>query len=334
MTTLEKAPKLLSIQSHVVHGYVGNKAATFPLQVMGWDVNALNTVNFSNHTGYGSFEGSVTSGDEIRQIYKGLKEIDVKYDAILTGYIHGAPTVKAVGEICCEIKDTNPSTFWLLDPVMGDEGQLYVKEDVIPEYRKILQSKLVDVITPNHFEVELLLGSKITDKKSLLESVNRLHKEFAVKHVVISSLNLTECDLDVGGEENENERIIALVSSFNPLFDEKPNPPVLFKINKIDSYFTGVGDLFSALLIDRIYKKSYKNHVKHSSNILIESANESLSVMSEVLSETTKITSSRKSRVKGKIGSADTMKDCELKIIECQSFYNNSNQKYNPIELM
>lgn len=59
--------RVLSIQSHVVHGYVGNKSATFPLQVLGFEVDAINSVHFSNHTGYGKFKGQVLSDEELSE---------------------------------------------------------------------------------------------------------------------------------------------------------------------------------------------------------------------------------------------------------------------------
>ncbi|KAG7868812.1 hypothetical protein KL918_001455 [Ogataea parapolymorpha] len=96
--------QLLSIQSHVAHGYVGNKAATFPLQMLGWNVDVLNTVNFSNHTGYGSVHGEVVAGDKLAEIYAGLCDINVQYDALLTGYIHGASSLAAVGQMCKAVK--------------------------------------------------------------------------------------------------------------------------------------------------------------------------------------------------------------------------------------
>ncbi|KAG7834502.1 hypothetical protein KL943_002886 [Ogataea angusta] len=96
--------QLLSIQSHVAHGYVGNKAATFPLQTLGWNVDVLNTVNFSNHTGYGSVHGEVVAGDKLAQLYAGLCDINVRYDALLTGYIHGASSLAAVGQMCKAVK--------------------------------------------------------------------------------------------------------------------------------------------------------------------------------------------------------------------------------------
>lgn len=59
---------ILSIQSHVAYGYVGNRAATFPLQRLGFDVWAVNTVQFSNHTGYGAWKGEAFSPAHVRAV--------------------------------------------------------------------------------------------------------------------------------------------------------------------------------------------------------------------------------------------------------------------------
>lgn len=301
---------VLNIQSHVVHGYVGNKASTFPLQMLDWDVDVLNTVNFSNHTGYGSFKGTFSSPDELLTIYEGLKQIDLNYDALLTGYVHGFKTLQAVGEICKDIKskaiDNNSKIVWLLDPVMGDEGQLYVAEDVIPIYRILLDSKLVDIITPNQYELELLLDHKITCLDTLKKALKLFHEKYNVKHIVLSSLFAnTFIDLEGG-----SETIYCCVSSTSI----KDNL-VFFKIDKIGAYFTGVGDLFAALLLDRITKL----------NDIIKSVNEVLSIMKKVLTITTHLSNS-----KGIIGNPN-MKDCELRVIECKNIFLEHNEEFEPI---
>ncbi|CDK26744.1 unnamed protein product [Kuraishia capsulata CBS 1993] len=329
------ASKVLSIQSHVVHGYVGNKAATFPLQTLGWDVDVLNSVNYSNHTGYGSVTGTMASGSELQDIYEGLKKIDQRYEAILTGYIHGADTVKSVGKICNDIKKKSPEVMWLLDPVMGDEGLLYVSEEVIPVYREILSSGNVDIITPNQFEAEMLVEFAIVDKQSLKLALSTLHNKFKVKHVVISSLSLSAKELEV--ECHNDESLFAVVSSFIEGLDDCVKPPVVLEIKKLESYFTGVGDLFSALLLDRVFKYSKEiadETSLHSRELLVKSTNEVMSVMSKVLEVTANLAvKSLGKPVTGKIGSTETMKECELRIVECRGLYSKHHQKYIPFEL-
>ncbi|KAF6006160.1 hypothetical protein HII13_005281 [Brettanomyces bruxellensis] len=311
-----KANKILSIQSHVVHGYVGNKAATFPLQTLNWDVDVLNSVNFSNHTGYGAVEGECFLGKDIQDVFSGLRSINMNYDAMLTGYIHGANTLDIVGRECMEIKRRNEQALWLLDPVMGDEGQLYVNKNVIPIYRKILRSGLVDIITPNQFELEVLLGHKIHDLQSLRQAVKHLHDVFDIKYVVISSLSLSGEQLGLKG--NRSNKLYCCVSACHL------QKLVFFEIDKYDSYFTGVGDLFSALLLDRVFR----------SHDILQSTNEVLTIMSKVLYVTRELCIKHLGKdVKAKIGDFNSMKECELRIVECIALYGQRDCDYEPFEL-
>jgi pyridoxine kinase len=78
--------RVLSIQSHTVQGYVGNKSAVFPLQLLGFDVDPINSVQFSNHTGYPTFRGQVLNGSQLWDLIEGLAENDLlHYTHLLTG---------------------------------------------------------------------------------------------------------------------------------------------------------------------------------------------------------------------------------------------------------
>lgn len=309
--TFHPAQKILSIQSHVVHGYVGNKAASFPLQCQGWDVDVLNTVNFSNHTGYGSVKGTKATPEDLSLIYEGLANINCKYDALLTGYIPGAEALEVVGEIGSDLKKRNPNALWLLDPVMGDEGQLYVSETVIPGYQKLLLRGNIDIITPNQFEAELLVGYKIETIENLKHALSDLHNKYNLKSVVITSLNL-----------NTESKILAAASSKL----EGVITSSLFEIPLIESYFTGVGDLFSALLIDRIY--TYTKPV-HNAQYLKFAVSEVLTIMAKVLKRTTEAAERALGTApKSKIGNASVMKQCELRLIECRDIYSQTEQSF------
>lgn len=155
---------ILSIQSHVAYGYVGNKAATFPLQRLGYDVNVINTVQFSNHTGYGQWRGEIFSAEHISQIIQGLAELNVLQDcqAIVSGYLGkqelGQEVLKAVA-LC---RQFNPQLVYLCDPVMGDVGRgIFVQAD-IPTFIANQAIAQATVLTPNHFEMELLTQQTIT----------------------------------------------------------------------------------------------------------------------------------------------------------------------------
>ena len=92
--TTEAVPshRLLTIQSHVVCGYVGNRSATFPSQLLGWDVDVVNTVQFSNHTGYGAWKGQVFDGATIDELMTGIGERGVlaKYRRLVGSASNGA----------------------------------------------------------------------------------------------------------------------------------------------------------------------------------------------------------------------------------------------------
>ncbi|KAI5466434.1 Ribokinase-like protein [Mariannaea sp. PMI_226] len=237
--------RVLAVASHVVSGYVGNKIAVFVLQSLGCDVAALNTVQFSNHTGYGQWKGTKVSAQEILDLYQGLKQSYLdNFDMMLTGYIPGAEAVDAVGKIGCELKEKSKanagSFFWVLDPVMGDNGQLYVAQDVVPAYKKLIHH--ADLILPNQFEAELLSETKITDMDSLTKAIQALHDKYKVPHIVITSVNLEAPD-------HPPSHLSVVGSSMTSTGKAR-----LFKIvfPSIDCYFSGTGDMFAALMVTRM----------------------------------------------------------------------------------
>ncbi|TFY51006.1 hypothetical protein EVJ58_g10785 [Rhodofomes roseus] len=183
------AGRILSIQSHVAFGYVGGKAAVFPLQCLGYDVDVVNTVNFSNHSGYGRFGGSRATAAELAKMFE-LMELNglLLCERLLTGYVPGAEALAAVKDLAIRMKQKNPELIYLLDPVLGDSGKLYVSPECIPIYREALQYSTV--ITPNWFEVEVLTDTKITDPASLRKALRVLHETYHVPNVVISSIPL------------------------------------------------------------------------------------------------------------------------------------------------
>ncbi|KAF2270379.1 Ribokinase-like protein [Lojkania enalia] len=192
--TLIPETRVLAIASHVVHGYVGNKMATFVMQLLGCDVSAINTVHYSNHTAYKQVKGTKTTAQQIQDLYEGLQQSNLNnFDILLTGYVPSAEAVQAVGRIGRDLKlnaATKPgSFFWVLDPVMGDNGKLYIPEDEVPQYKALLRE--ADLILPNQTEAELLSDIAITDLDSLAAAVQVLHKSYQVPHVVITSLRIT-----------------------------------------------------------------------------------------------------------------------------------------------
>jgi len=122
---------------------------------------SLTSISIGNHTGYGQVKGTKVSATEISDLHAGLKQSNLDdFDMMLSGYIPGAAAVEAVGSIARDLKlkaNMKPgSFFWILDPVMGDNGKLYVANDVIPAYKNLIRS--ADLVLPNQYEAEYVLS--------------------------------------------------------------------------------------------------------------------------------------------------------------------------------
>ncbi|AZI59176.1 pyridoxal kinase PdxY [Nakamurella antarctica] len=152
--------KILSIQSSVAYGYVGNSAATFPLQRLGHEVWPVLTVHFSNHTGYGEWRGIVIDPAVVADVIEGINDRGVlgQADAILTGY-QGSPGVaEVVLATVARIKALNPRAVYCCDPVLGDVGRGFFVAPGIPELMRELVVPHADIVTPNAFELAYLAG--------------------------------------------------------------------------------------------------------------------------------------------------------------------------------
>ena len=162
--------QILSIQSHVAYGYVGNSAAVFPLQRLGHEVWPVLTVNFSNHTGYGEWRGPVQAPTDVAAVIEGISERAAlpEVSAVLSGY-QGDPAVGAVVlDAVARVKAANPHAIYCCDPVMGDVGRGMFVRPGIPEFMRDRVVPAADVITPNHFELDFLAG---TDASSTVAEV-------------------------------------------------------------------------------------------------------------------------------------------------------------------
>ena len=158
---------ILSIQSHVTYGHVGNSAAVFPLQRLGFEVWPLQTLQFSNHAGYEGFTGQVFSAQHLREVVDGLAARGVleTCDAVLSGYLGAAETGLAVLDAVARVKAANPEALYACDPVMGDGasgggGGLYV-DAALPGFFRDRALALADIVTPNVFELEVLSGATV-----------------------------------------------------------------------------------------------------------------------------------------------------------------------------
>ncbi|MEI8055642.1 MAG: pyridoxal kinase [bacterium] len=222
---------VLSIQSHVAYGYVGNKAATFPLQSMGYDVWPVNTVQFSNHTGYGKWQGTVFESKHIKNIIQGIEDLGVadKCVAILSGYMGSS-------EICHEVLATverfklkNANILYLCDPVIGNTS-CFVKPEVLHFFKDYLRA---DIITPNQFEAETLSGITIKNTQDLKNATNYFHK-LGVKIVIITGVKTQDLEKNGLYVFISCEQKCAVIKTKEHDFVLPPN---------------GSGDLFSALFL-------------------------------------------------------------------------------------
>jgi len=235
---------ILSVQSQVAYGYVGNKAAAYPLQNMGYDVWTVNTVQFSNHTGYDNWRGQEFSSEHIRDIFAGIEELGVypKCRAVLSGYV-GSRTIHA--EICktvMRVKKQNPNAIYLCDPVIGDIPRgIFVKPDIITQFLEAMSRPEyeIDIITPNHFEAETLSKIQIQKLEDAKEVAAFFHK-LGIKIVLITSLRL---------KKDSQEKLHIFLSTNNQsLILSTEYYPFSFTLH-------GTGDLFSALFLG-LYLKS------------------------------------------------------------------------------
>ncbi|KQW48609.1 pyridoxamine kinase [Nocardioides sp. Root1257] len=166
--------KILSIQSSVAYGHVGNSAAVFPLQRLGHEVWPVLTVHFSNHTGYGAWRGPLLAADDVREVIAGIEDRGVlgEADAVLSGY-QGDPAVGAIIlDTVAKVKELNPDAVYCCDPVMGDVGRGMFVRPGIPEFMRDTVVPAADIITPNHFELDFLAGRTTTTLDEILAAVD------------------------------------------------------------------------------------------------------------------------------------------------------------------
>ena len=187
---------ILSIQSHVAYGYVGNRAATLPLQIMGHEVTAIDTVQFSNHTGYGAWTGQVFPPAHIRDIVSGLADRGViqQLGAVLSGYLGDASLGAVVLEAVDMAKAANPDLMYCCDPVMGDVGRGFFVKDDIPPFFKAHIGK-TDIITPNQFELSALTGQDVTQLADVTEACRSL-LDMGTRYVLVTSVETRDTPAD------------------------------------------------------------------------------------------------------------------------------------------
>ncbi len=181
--------KILSIQSSVAYGHVGNSAAVFPLQRLGHEVWPVLTVHFSNHTGYGAWRGPLLAADDVREVIAGIEDRGVlgQADAVLSGY-QGDPAVGAIIlDTVARVKELNPDAVYCCDPVMGDVGRGMFVRPGIPEFMRDTVVPQADIVTPNHFELDFLAGRETRTLDDILDAVDEV-RERGPRDVLVTSV--------------------------------------------------------------------------------------------------------------------------------------------------
>ncbi len=245
--------KILSVQSHVAYGYVGNRAAVFPLQRLGFDVTAINTVQFSNHTGYSSWQGDVMTPAHIQKIIDGLRDLEILYDfsAVLSGYLGDSALGEIILNTVAEIRQVNSELVYCCDPVMGDVGQgLFVNKD-LPDFFKQCALPKATITTPNQFEAECLTGQKIQTLEDAQHACKQL-LSLGPKLVLLTSLETQETPTDQIQMLAYNGQDYYLISTKKFIFKQQPS---------------GSGDLIAAMfLADYLQSQNLKQSLEHVAN--------------------------------------------------------------------
>jgi pyridoxine kinase len=188
---------ILSIQSHVAFGHVGNAAATFPLQRLGVEVWPIHTVQFSNHTGYGGWKGRVFDADMIREVMAGIEARGVlgECNGVLSGYMGAADIGAAILDAVSTVKRANPAARYCCDPVIGDVGRgIFVREG-IPEFMREKAVPAADIVTPNQFELDYLSRGESRTLRAARDAVKAVH-DLGPRAILVTSLHTDETPAD------------------------------------------------------------------------------------------------------------------------------------------
>ncbi len=197
MSVIVETMNILSIQSHVAYGHVGNDAAVFTLQRMGVEVWPVHTVQFSNHTGYGDWKGRVFDSGMINEVVTGIAQRGVleECDGVLSGYMGSVDIGAAILDAVAVVKRANPGARYCCDPVIGDVGRGVFVRDGIPDFMKKNAVPAADVITPNQFELDCLSGRRSRTLREARGAVKALH-DLGPRAILVTSLHTDETPVD------------------------------------------------------------------------------------------------------------------------------------------
>jgi pyridoxine kinase len=188
---------ILSIQSHVAYGHVGNASAVFPMQRLGVEVWPIHTVQFSNHTGYGAWTGRVFDGPAIEELVDGIAERGVlpRCDGVLSGYMGSAEIGEAILSTVARVRAANPKALYCCDPVIGDVGRGVFVRPGVPEFMRDKAVPAADIVTPNQFELDYLAGRETKTLAAAKEAAAAVHG-LGPRIVLVTSLHTTDTPPD------------------------------------------------------------------------------------------------------------------------------------------
>ncbi|BBO12886.1 MULTISPECIES: pyridoxal kinase [Bradyrhizobium] len=159
---------VISIQSQVVHGHVGNSAAAYAIQAEGVNVAAVPTTLLSNHPRYPSLHGRVLETELVADLLTGVEERGLVDEAavLVTGYLGSPGNAAVIADFVERALARNSKLVYLCDPVIGDDGRVYVADGILDVVRHRLLPA-ANLTTPNQFELELLTGLRTADAEGL-----------------------------------------------------------------------------------------------------------------------------------------------------------------------
>jgi pyridoxine kinase len=224
---------ILSLQSHVAYGHVGNSAAVFALQRLGAEVWPIHTVQFSNHTGYETARGRVFDATLIHELMLGLRERAVlrRCNGVLSGYVGSVGIGAAILDAAGEVRRANPRALYCCDPVIGDIGRGAFVSPEVTEFIRARAVPAADIVTPNHFELEQLTGRSARTVAEALAAIGAL-RALGPRVVLVTSLVTDETPADA----------IDLLA-FDPAGRYRLRTP------KVPVAAHGAGDLIAALFL-------------------------------------------------------------------------------------
>lgn len=214
---------IISLQSAVAYGHVGNSAAVFAMQRLGCEVWPVYTVNFSNHTEYPSWRGPVMTPEQVADVLDGMSFAFDQVDVILTGYLGSAELAAVVEDAVRRVKEANPNARYICDPVIGNAQ---VGSFVAPEIPDVLRERLIplaDAITPNQWELSLLTGTELTTPEATADAACSLKN-----HALVTSIG-SHADATMG------------------MLDITPEESLLVETPRLGGNVVGAGDLATAL---------------------------------------------------------------------------------------